>query len=435
MRMAHRRFMAGDTVGALRAVQPLLATNPKHPAGNYVAGLVAYFSTEANRAEALRLAQRHLDIVCGQSMQPEAWYNLGMVYRHLGHHEPALDCQGVALWHRRTLTAAWAEAACCAAALGDLPMARHYAESCLACAPESAEAELAQSNAAFLLGDEARAWHAQAARLRIPVLRVLPAMPPATTLWDGQLVSHLTLWAEQGYGDAIQMMRYLPELEAAFPQVTVVVRRALVPLIHRLAPLVAVASPANGVPAGTTHYAGLHDLPRLMPRPPATPYITGWAPPAGRRRMAMAWAGSTTHRNDTSRSSPLEAWHPLLAIPDIDWVVPALEGREAELAAAPPEIRDRIEVVPLPADWDGTRALLRTCHGVVTVDTALAHLAGAMGIPTAVLLSRDPDMRWGIEGTTTPWYPSWQFCRQDVIHDWSAPVAAAVAWIERWRHE
>jgi ADP-heptose:LPS heptosyltransferase len=109
----------------------------------------------------------------------------------------------------------------------------------------------------------------------------------------------------------------------------------------------------------------------------------------------------------------------------VEWVAFA-DGREEELYRYGV---DATVTVAQPHTFEGTRQILAGCDAVVSVDTSLGHVAGAMGIPTALLLSADPDSRWGMTGRTTRWYPSVTLCRQSVIGDWASAITQAEEWL------
>jgi ADP-heptose:LPS heptosyltransferase len=140
----------------------------------------------------------------------------------------------------------------------------------------------------------------------------------------------------------------------------------------------------------------------------------------------MAWAGNPDHGNDRFRSIAAERLVFLAGDP---------RARVVSLQRQPPDaVRERIDAAGLMLDagdrlhsFSDSAALVERLDLVVTVDTSLAHLAGAMGKPVWMLLPSAPDWRWGIEGEATPWYPSMRIFRQRVHGDWSAPLAELAA--------
>jgi ADP-heptose:LPS heptosyltransferase len=168
----------------------------------------------------------------------------------------------------------------------------------------------------------------------------------------------------------------------------------------------------------------LATIPRAVPYlavPPAK--VARWraALPPGRRRIGLAWAGNKDHRNDRHRSMPLAALRPLLELTEFHFVALQKGPRpgDAELLGAMPEmlhVGDRIE------DFADMAAIIAELDMVITVDTAVAHVAGGLGKPVWILLPFSPDWRWLLDREDSPWYPTARLFRQSAIGDWAGPV-------------
>jgi tetratricopeptide (TPR) repeat protein len=256
------------------------------------------------------------------------------------------------------------------------------------------------------------------------------AAPP----WlGGGDVAGLTILAhhEQGFGDTIQFARYLPLLRARGARV---VLEAQAPLLRLLAPL-ADASVAAGAPLPP------HDLRIPLPSlphvfattlptiPAAVPYLAA-GPPAWHARgpglnVAVALRGSPDHPEDALRSIPVQLAAPLFGDRRI---TPHLvhkddpRGEDSALDAVPNLRRHSAGL----ADFADTARLLAAMDLIVTVDTAVAHLAGALALPVFVLLQRAADFRWLRRRDDCPWYPTARLFRQDTDRRWQ-PVIARVA--------
>ena len=141
--------------------------------------------------------------------------------------------------------------------------------------------------------------------------------------------------------------------------------------------------------------------------------------PPDLRRIGLAWAGRPSHNNDHRRSTSLEALRPLFAMKDVVFVSLQKGERQAEIAryhgAAP-----LLNLGPELASWDDTAAVLATLDAVVTVDTGVAHLGGALGRSVHLLLPHVPDWRWLLGRDDTPWYPTMRLHRQPAAGDWEA---------------
>ncbi len=134
-------------------------------------------------------------------------------------------------------------------------------------------------------------------------------------------------------------------------------------------------------------------------------------------RVGLAWAGSPTHRDDARRSMPFQCFNPLFAIPDIQWInlqvgAAAGQAQGSPLAEPPTPLRD----------FADTRAVIETLDLVISVDTAVAHLAGAIGTMVWVLLAKVPEWRWMLGRTDSPWYPTMRLFRQQHWGQWQQPI-------------
>ena len=143
---------------------------------------------------------------------------------------------------------------------------------------------------------------------------------------------------------------------------------------------------------------------------------------AAKLRVGLAWAGSPGHRDDSRRSLPLERLAPILKTPDVEFF--SLQTGPASRQAAQWAITDHTADFH---DFCDTAALIEHLDLVITVDTAVAHLAGAMGKRVWVLLARIPNWRWMLERTDSPWYPTMRLMRQRIRGDWEGAVAEAAA--------
>lgn len=137
--------------------------------------------------------------------------------------------------------------------------------------------------------------------------------------------------------------------------------------------------------------------------------------------IAFCWAGSPSHHRDFRRSTHLDLWRPLWDVPDTFWWSVQVGPRQADLVICPPNVTDMTGEI---RDFEDTAAILDHAQLVVTVDTAVAHLAGAMGKPVWILSPTPGDWRWGLEGERTPWYGSARLWRQDTPGDWTSVFTA-----------
>jgi hypothetical protein len=265
-----------------------------------------------------------------------------------------------------------------------------------------------------------------------------PAEPlSAKPLWRGQqgvAGKRLLLHSEQGFGDTIQFSRYANALAAAGATVVLDVPRELKALLRTIEGAAEVVAQGDQ-PLHYDLHCPLLSLPFacktvLETIPSATPYVRAedrwlakWSAKLGvthDMRIGLAWSGSTVHRNDTNRSIPLAALSTLFSLP-IDWICLQNEIRDADRAALArlPALRHFEEEIE---DFSDAAALAELCDLVISVDTAVAHLAGALGKPLWLLLPFVPDWRWMTEREDSPWYPTARLFRQPAAADWARVV-------------
>ncbi|MBP2303062.1 tetratricopeptide repeat protein [Azospirillum picis] len=254
--------------------------------------------------------------------------------------------------------------------------------------------------------------------------------------WDGRPLAGGTLLvhAEQGFGDSLQFARYVPLAAARGARVVLAVPGVLRRLMTGLAGCAQVLSEGERIPAYAAH-APLMSLPRLLGTtagniPATLPYLaapatasppsTGFSPD-GRLQVGLVWAGRPEDPDDRHRSCPLAALSPLLALPGVRFhslQVGAAEAALDRVAGGAAVVRHGGSV----GDFADTAAVIAGLDLVIAVDTAIVHLAGALGRPAWVLLSADPDWRWMRGRADSPWYPTHRLFRQPQLGQWEPVV-------------
>ena len=261
----------------------------------------------------------------------------------------------------------------------------------------------------------------------------VPAWLGETGLGGKTLLIH----AEQGYGDTIQMLRYVPVLAAQGVKVVLICPQSLLELADTVEGLAEPALP-GGLVNFDAHVPTM-SLPlamgtRIETVPAAVPYLkvpgrakAAWAErlgPKTRLRVGLSWSGNARHRNDHNRTLAFEALKPLLEA-DAEFHSLHKDYRPGDLDAlnADGRIADHSAAIESFSD---TAALIDRMDVVVAVDTATAHLAGALGQRLMVLLPFAPDYRWGLTSAETPWYPTARLLRQPRPGDWAPVIAEAL---------
>ncbi|HEY2135617.1 MAG TPA: tetratricopeptide repeat-containing glycosyltransferase family protein [Xanthobacteraceae bacterium] len=419
---------------ALECLDRILAAAPGHA------------DAKANRAVALAALGRHqealadFDAALAAAPNPVVSYNRGLALAALGRHAEAVGAYDRTLAVIATHAGAWSSRGVALQGLNRHADAIASFDRALAIAPDFADAHFNKSLALLASGDYPHGqteyeWRWK--RSGTEHLRHNLGRP----LWRGdQPLQQKTilLHAEQGLGDTIQFARYAPPLGRAGANVILEVHPELKSLLSRLDGCRSVIARGDARPAYDVH-CPLGSLPlafktELGSVPADIPYIAAdparverWRPrleAIGGRRIALVWAGNTAHINDRNRSIPLHKLSPLWA-GDAARIISLQrdlrDGEEAILAAAPV-----LQLGSELADFDDTAAVLAGCDLVITVDTSVAHLAGAMGLPVWILLPFSADWRWTAAADRSPWYPQARLYRQPQPGDWDSVVARVV---------
>lgn len=321
--------------------------------------------------------------------------------------------------------------------LGRLTEAREALEIATRLAPDPAEVRLNLAMCLLHSGDFRNGWRAYEARWNT---RAKPALMEemGRPLWRGEenvAGRRIHLYAEQGLGDAIQFCRYVPMVVACGAEVTLGVPTSLKALCQSLGPTVRVVD-RKSTPAAFDMHCPLMTLPLafgtdLQTIPAEVPYLVApeerrqaWRERLGPKRgtrIGLVWAGNSEHREDGGRTISLDMIVPLAALAD-------------EVICLQREMRpeDLPTLVRLPAmrffghelrDFADTAAVIGEVDLVISVDTSVLHLAGALGRPVWGLIPYSADWRWLMNREDSPWYPTMRLFRQTILGDWESVIA------------
>jgi Flp pilus assembly protein TadD len=440
VRLAAEQEAAGRLDEAEATLNRFLERNPDNAEAIHLKGVLAV--RQGRAAEGAELMRRSVEI---GPAKPYYMRNMCEVFRTLGRYDEALD------YGRRAAAGDPADPIC-HANLSVLHYERGEAmdailsgERALAINPNLPGAHFGLAEALLLRGEFERGWEEYEWRFRMPGVPTL--MPIAgVPQWDGQPLDggRLMLIADQGFGDGIQFCRYIPWAAARCGgEVVVACSRELQPLIGQIpgiaslfdrwetAPKSLAYLPLSGLPR--LHGTRLDNIPSdsvpyLKPEPAR---VAKWATRLDElaaphhRRVGLVWAGRPTHKNDRNRSVALSGLGALTDLPGVTYV--SLQKGPAEA-----QVGDYFGLAPLVNlgpevdEFTDTLAIMASLDLVVTVDTAVGHLAGAMGKPVFIMLPYAPDWRWLERRSDTPWYPSARLFRPPTPRNWDA-VTAEVA--------
>ncbi|TAD78697.1 MAG: tetratricopeptide repeat protein [Oscillatoriales cyanobacterium] len=266
----------------------------------------------------------------------------------------------------------------------------------------------------------------------VETARGLPPVPFPQPVWNGSQTLQgktILLYCDMGFGDALNFVRYAPWLAARGARVLLEAPPALARLLGTVAGIDRLIPRGEAVPA-FDYWSPLMSLPAAFQTTPASipatipylqPPIAGpTLPPRSPhqpRRVGIVWASGRTGATARKRSSPLALWQDLLALPNLEFFVLQKEMEPAEAAWLADRgvtlLGDRL------GDFADTAGAIAQLDLVISVDTAVAHVAGAIGQPVWILVPAVPDWRWLLTGDRTAWYPTARLFRQPKIGDWS----------------
>lgn len=257
--------------------------------------------------------------------------------------------------------------------------------------------------------------------------------------WAGESLAGKTLLLhpEQGLGDVVQFARFVPRLIAQGARVIVETPPALATLLGSLAGNPTIIRTGDAPPPFDLHAPLMslaHKLAITLDTIPAEiPYLNpdetkraAWRERLATlkgKRVGICWSGHRIHRNDHARSTSFATFAPVLEADDISFVSLQREVREADepQLRATPNVTDWMSEV---ADFADTAALIAELDLVITVDTSVAHVAGAVGKPVWILITSAPDWRWLLNRDSSPWYPTARLFRQTKLGEWNGVIAS-----------
>jgi hypothetical protein len=429
-----RRF--GEAAGICNDV---LIASPDNPSALALLGVIAAQTQDQERGIAL------LETAVAAKPDVAAWHaNLSALYRMVYRVQDALRAGQEAIRldpqnedHLVNLSLAFADADDRESALVCLLRA-------IGLQPDHADAHLALGQNLLALGDFPPGWLEYEWRNRTEAGKsALPAMTSAP--WNGMRIPNgrLLMVGDQGYGDTIQFARYVPILAERCAELILGCSAEMAPLLANMPGVAQYCHRWTDVPGHAAH-CRLSSVPGLLHTaletiPASIPYLFAdsarvaiWRQrldarlPADTRRIGLGWIGRPTHPNDRRRSISLARLAPLGKVAGASFVslqkpLPQSDAASLSLFPGLADISDEL------TDFGETAAVIANLDLVIAVDTAVAHLAGALGKPVWILLPKAADWRWLIERTDSPWYPTARLFRQKVPGAWDQAIAEAAA--------
>jgi len=382
----------GRLEDAVASYRQALALSPENPDAHNNLGIALV--DLGRREEAIT---HHKKALALQPDHAELHYNLGNALQHHGPYSEALTCYGRAL----------------------------------ALKPDYAKAHLNRSLALLLTGELDAGWQEYEWRFAVNVYDRKFDRP----LWSGEPLTgrSILIHAEQGFGDTLQFIRYLPAVAERGGRVVLEVPKALVRLARTVVGALEVVAAGDPLPGFECH-CPLLSLPRVLKTnlatiPNAVPYLSAPADASGvwaeriatapGLRVGIVWAGTIVGAID------LRLLQPLWEVDGVSWFSLQVGERSGDISSlSGVKIAD---LSPWLVDFAETAAAICHLDLVISVDTSVAHLAGALGRPIWLLLRHPPEWRWLLEREDSPWYPTARLFRQRKEGDWSCVAREVVA--------
>ena len=464
---ANVKFNLGETLIALTQykeaaiyLQEVLLLNPKDMAAQQACGNALFELTRYEEAlncynAIIKMQHSNIDALIGRGLtyievkefesaradffravqlnpkHTNAHLNLGMALRSLGRYEEAFTVNEIAIEQEKTYVQAYNNQALLLVDMKRFDEALDYYHKAIEIAPQHQETYWNKSLLHLLLGDYSQGWALYESRWKSVFKDAYPHFSQPMWLGNESLSGKtILIYAEQGLGDDIQFCRYVAEVEKLGAKVILDVHKPVVPLMASLKGDFTIIESKSDLPDFDYH-CSMMSLPyafktQLETIPANTPYIYAnenkvkdWQKKLGKKtqpRVGLVWSGSIRHKNDYHRSLALELLMPLFSLP-VEFHVLQAEIRPEDMSTLTEFDRLKTHQASLN-DFSDTAALVENMDLVITVDTSVAHLAGAMGKDCWVLLPHSPDFRWLLDRSDSPWYPSITLFRQTECNQW-----------------
>jgi len=395
LQLGNQAYYQQDLVTAAQHYHTCLEQDPNFTIARYNLGVV-YLEQEQSD-----LAFSHLqEVIANDSYYAEAYNNLGMLY------------------HRQQ----------------DLPKAMEYFRHAISLRYEFPDAHFNLGMTLLEAGEFLAGW--EEAEWRWKTAKFTPFQCPHPQ-WQGEDITEKTVLVhtEQGAGDAIQFVRYLPLLRQRCRRLLLCCTEALKPLLATVEGVDDIYWPGEISTGAFDTYIPLMSLPYIFQTtletiPTSVPYlgkglieqplILSESNPQ-QRKIGIVWAGSPTHQNDHHRSCRLEEFLPLLQLSGYSFYS-LQKGEAAESLQCLPESVSMVDLSPQLTDYGQTARAIQALDLVIGVDTSVVHLAGALGKPVWTLLSQRADWRWFLNREDSPWYPTMRLFRQECLDDWTSVI-------------
>jgi Tfp pilus assembly protein PilF len=427
---AVEKYLGGNLKQAEILCKKSIKKNPTHSKAFYLLGTIYLKLKEYDIA-----IEYFSNALQSDNNNSDIYFNLGFVYTEKGHHDEAIKYYKKALQINPDNSDVCNNIGMALLEKGKPKESLNYFQKTLEMNPALVDAHANMSLAFLLLGNFEQGWKEYEWRLKS---RDYVGRTFSRPLWDGSDISGkiILIHTEQGLGDAIQFIRYIPFVVEHEATIIVECQKELVTLFQNITGIKQVV--ARGKPLlHFDFHCPLLSLPlihgtTLETIPVDIPYITANASSiqewknkvnnnSSKLTIGLVWAGSPTLKRSHLKECPLKMFFPLTHNEDITFYS-LQKGKAAEQANSPPDGMNLIDNTDEFHDFLDTAAFIENLDLVISIDTAVAHLAGAMGKPVWTLLPFVPDWRWMLNRKDSPWYPTMRLFRQPSPGDWKSVI-------------
>jgi FKBP-type peptidyl-prolyl cis-trans isomerase 2 len=416
---------------AINSYRETIRLNPNHAGAFYNLG-VAW-----QEKGLIDQAIIHYEIAIGLNQNfTEAHHNLGIAFKDKGQTDEAVHCFQRVLQLNPNHAGAYYNFGGILVSRGKYDEALQCYRKALELKPDYAEAQWNIALINLLHGKFEEGWKGYEWRWQLKGVSV--ARTFAQPRWDGSDITgrSILLYTEQGFGDTIQFVRYAPLVAQRGAKVIVECQKELTSLLQNVDGIQTAAADGESLP-GFDVQCPLLSLPMIFGTtieniPAHIPYVTANADSvqtwknkvlgnASKLNVGLVWSGDPDNVKIRDKSFPLDTLLPLAEIDSISFYS-LQKGNSAKEAINPPGGMRIIDYTEMIADFSDTAALIQSLDLIISVDTAVAHLAGALGKPVWTLLPFAPDWRWLLEREDSPWYPTMRLFRQPSPGDWESVI-------------
>jgi hypothetical protein len=456
--LALQKHQVGQLDEAEQLYKQILQANPYHPDGLHLMGVL--ISQRGRDDLAISYIERALTV----KPNIAAFHNnLGFSYLALGWFDDAVHHFQEALRLQPDFAMAHNNIGKACREQGKMAQAMACYERAIAMQPDYAEAHFNRAELWLIQGNFEQGWPEYEWRWELPKVGRRTAHPPR---WDGKALDGRTILihTEQGLGDTIHFIRYMPALQKLGGKVVVHCQAALLRLLASAKGINGMVAWHSPLPPFDVHehllnlpgvlHTSLASIPAEVPYLQADPaLVQSWSSDIGHRtsdtghvfRVGIAWKGSAKNLTDQKRSVPLTCFVGLAQIEGVRLFSLQKGPGTEQLSAVSSQLSDNrqprtdnFHVLDLGSRLDeangafmDTVAIMKNLDLIISCDTAVPHLAGALSVPVWVVLPYSPDWRWLLECEDSPWYPSMRLFRQSRLGDWDSVFDRIAAELKR----